>query len=74
MKIGFTLGFMDSGDAKYWRTQFLKSCATNIGIDTGTWKAFLTKLKEDFKSFDAPGDALDAILAMKMCGPGIVVV
>ena len=65
-KIGFTLAFMDKGDAKSWKTQFLKSCATDTGIDMGTWTAFLTKIKEDFKPYDAPGDALDELLVMKM--------
>ena len=65
-KIGYTLTFMDKGDAKSWKTQFLKSCATPTGVNTGMWTAFLTKIKSDFKPYDAPGDALEELLVLKM--------
>jgi hypothetical protein len=65
-KIGYALTFMDKGDAKSWKTAFLQNATAQTGLDLGTWADFLTKLKEDFKPYDAPGDALDELIALKM--------
>ena len=65
-KIGYALTFMDKGDAKSWKTAFLQNATTGAGLDLGTWTAFVAKLKEDFKPYDAPGDALEELIALKM--------
>ena len=48
-KIGYTLTFMDKGDAKSWKSAFLQNATTTTGLNLGTWDAFLAKLKEDLK-------------------------
>jgi hypothetical protein len=65
-KIGYTLTFMDQGDAKSWKTGFLQSTTTQTGLNLRTWGDFLTKIKEDFKTYNAPGDALEELVALKM--------
>ena len=35
-------------------------------VNLGIWDAFLAKLKEDFKPYNAPGDALEESIALKM--------
>jgi hypothetical protein len=65
-KIGYAPTFMDKGDTKSWKTAFLQNATTQTRLDLGTWTVFLTKLKEDFKPYDAPGDALDELIALKM--------
>jgi DNA-directed RNA polymerase subunit N (RpoN/RPB10) len=52
---------MDKGDVKSWKTAFLQNATTQTRLDLETWADFLTKLKEDFKPYDAPGDALDEL-------------
>jgi hypothetical protein len=65
-KIGYALTFMDKGDAKSWKTAFLQNATTQTGLDLGTWTNFLDKLKGDFKPYDAPGDALEELITLKM--------
>ena len=65
-KIGYALNFMDKGDAKSWKTAFLQNATTQTGLDLGTWTNFLDKLKGDFKPYDAPGDALEELITLKM--------
>jgi hypothetical protein len=66
-KIGYALSFMDEGDAKSWRSQFLKSAKTPAGErDLGTWTKFIADLEEAFKPYDAPGDALEELTSLKM--------
>ena len=57
---------MDKGDAKSWKTTFLQNATTGTGLDLGTWATFIAKLKEDFKPYDAPGDALEELITLKM--------
>jgi hypothetical protein len=57
---------MDKGDAKSWKTGYLQNATTTSGLDLGTWTTFLAKIKEDFKPYDAPGDALEELIALKM--------
>jgi hypothetical protein len=65
-KIGYALTFMDKGDVKSWKTAFLQNATTQTILNLGTWADFLEKLKEDFKPYDAPGDALDELITLKM--------
>ena len=57
--IGYTLTFMNEGDAKSWKAQYIRNTITNTGINFGTWTNFITKVQDAFASYDAPGDALE---------------
>ena len=35
-KIGYVLSFMNEGDAKSWKGQFLQNAQTTTGLDLGT--------------------------------------
>jgi hypothetical protein len=65
-KIAFVLSFMSEGDVKSWKGQFLQNANKTIGLDLGTWAQFQTDLTEAFKPYDAPGDALEELTALKM--------
>ena len=65
-KIGYMLSFMNSGDVKSWKAQFLRNSTKDTGLDLGTWANFLTKIKKAFELYDAPGDALEELIALKM--------
>jgi hypothetical protein len=65
-KIAFVLSFMSEGDAKSWKGQFLQNANKPTGLDLGTWAQFQTELTEAFKPYDAPGDALEELTALKM--------
>jgi hypothetical protein len=65
-KIAFVLSFMSEGDAKSWKGQFLQNANKPTGLDLGTWAQFQTDLTEAFKPYDAPGDALEELTALKM--------
>ena len=65
-KIRYLLSFMNSGDAKSWKSQFLRSVTTNERTNLGTWDAFIKKLKEAFKPYDTPGDAVEELLVLQM--------
>ena len=66
-KIGYTLTFMNEGDAKLWKAQYIRNTITNTlaGLDLGTWTDFVTKVRDAFAPYDAPGDALE-ITNLKM--------
>jgi Domain of unknown function (DUF4939)/Zinc knuckle len=64
-KIAYVLSFMNESDAKSWKGQFLQKASTATGINLGTWTAFLTDLKAAFSPYDAPGDALEELIALK---------
>ena len=66
MKIGYTLMFMNEGDAKSWKAQYLRNAITDTGLDLGTWRDFITKVQDVFALYDAPGDALEEITNLKM--------
>ena len=65
-RIAFALSFMNEGDADSWKGQFLLSARKPSGLDLGTWAEFETDLTTAFKPYDAPGDALKKITALKM--------
>jgi hypothetical protein len=65
-KIAFVLSFMSEGDAKSWKGQFLQNANKTTGLDLGTWAQFQTDITEAFKPYDAPGDALEELTALKM--------
>ena len=65
-KIGYTLMFMNEGDAKSWKAQYLRNAITDTGLDLGTWRDFVTKVQDAFAPYDAPGDALEEITNLKM--------
>ena len=43
-KIGYTLTFMNEGDAKSWKAQYIRNAITDTGLDLGTWSDFITKV------------------------------
>ena len=65
-KIGYTLTFMNEGDAKSWKVQYIRNAITDTGLDLGTWTDFITKVRDAFAPYDAPGDALEEITNLKM--------
>ena len=65
-KIAYTLSFMNEGDAESWKGQFLSNAKKPAGLDLGSWSQFETNLTAAFKPYDAPGDALEKITALKM--------
>ena len=65
-KIGYTLMFMNEGDAKSWKAQYLRNAITNTRLDLGTWRDFITEVQDVFAPYDAPGDALEEITNLKM--------
>ena len=58
-KIGYTLTFMNEGDAKLWKAQFLRNTIMDTGLDLGTWRDFITKVQDVFAPYDTPGDTLE---------------
>ena len=65
-KVVFALTYIEGGDADSWKEAFLKTACKNDGnIDFGTWKDFMKNIKEDFKPYDAKGDALDEIICLR---------
>ena len=57
---------MDDGNVKSWRAAFLRSVTTDGVLDLGTWKDFLKKVEDSFGPYDAPGDALEELLELRM--------
>ena len=57
-KIGYTLTFMNEGDAKLWKAQYIRNAITNTGLDPGTWTDFVTKVRDAFAPYDAVMNAL----------------
>ena len=65
-KVVFALTYMEGGDADSWKEAFHKTAFKNDGsINFGTWKDFMKNIKEDFKPYDAKGDALDEIIRLQ---------
>ena len=58
-KIGYMLSFMNSGNAKSWKAQFLRNLTKNTRLDLETWADFIAEIKKAFKPYNAPGDALE---------------
>ena len=66
-KIAYALSFMNEGDAASWKEEFLDNKANPTGpINLGTWKNFIDELEKAFKPYDAPGDALEKMKALRM--------
>ena len=66
-KISFALSFMNEGDAAAWKEQLLEEeMAKTTPFDLGTWDTFESNLKEAFKPYDAPGDALEEMKNIRM--------
>ena len=65
-KIGYALSFMNEGDAKSWKGQFIQNAQGLTGLDLGTWTQFVKELTNSSQPYDAPGDALENITNMKM--------
>ena len=65
-KIGYMLSFMNSGDAKSWKAQFLRNSTKDDGLNLGTWSDFIKEIRKAFEPYDAPGDALEELIALKM--------
>ena len=72
-KIRYTLTFMNKGDAKSWKAQFLRNAIADTGLDLGTWRDFVTKVQDAFAPYDAPGDALEEITNLKMGTPQLMI-
>ena len=65
-KIAYVLSFMNDGDVKSWKGQFLSDARKDSGLNLGTWDQFKKDLKAAFQPFDAPGDALEQLTSLKM--------
>jgi hypothetical protein len=65
-KIAFTLSFMSEGDVKSWKGQFLQNVNKPTGLDLGTWAQFQVDITAAFQPYNAPGDALKELMALKM--------
>ena len=64
-KIRYALSFMTSGDAKSWKDQYLEESNKGEYLNLGTWLEFMKALRESFKLYDAPGDAIEKIINLK---------
>ena len=65
-KIRYALSFMNEGDAKSWKEQFIWNAQGPTRLDLGTWTQFIKELTNAFQPYDAPGDALEHLTNMKM--------
>ena len=65
-KIGYVLLFMNKDDAKSWKEQFIQNAQGPTRLDLGTWMQFVKELTNAFQPYDAPRDALEHIMNMKM--------
>ena len=63
-KIGYALSFMNEGDAKSWKGQFIWNAQGPTRLDLGTWTQFVKELTNGFQPYDAPGDALEHLTNM----------
>ena len=57
---------MNEGDGKSWKAQYIRNAITDTGLDLGTWADFITRVRDSFAPYDAPGDALEEITNLKM--------
>ena len=70
-KIAFVLTLMNNGDAAAWKEQLIDDVATvadanKTEFNLGTWMAFEKSIKEMFKPYDTPGDALKKMKELRM--------
>ena len=64
-KIGYALSFMNKGDAKSWKGQFIQNAQGPTRLDLGTWTQFVKELTNGFQPYDAPRDVLEHLTNMK---------
>jgi hypothetical protein len=64
-KVVFALTYLEGGDAESWKEAFINSAQTDGTISFGTWANFEKALREDFKPYDAKGDAMDEIIKLR---------
>jgi hypothetical protein len=65
-KISFALSFMNEGDAASYKEQLLEEAMATTPLNLGTWDNFEINLKTAFEPYDAPGDALEEMKALRM--------
>ena len=65
-KISFALSFMNDGDAASWKEQLLEEAMKKDPINLGTWSTFEKDLQTAFQPYDAPGDVLEEMKALRM--------
>ena len=65
-KISFALSFMNDGDAASWKEQLLEEAMKKDPINLGMWSEFKKDLQTAFQPYDAPGDALEEMKALRM--------
>ena len=65
-KIGYALSFINKGDAKSWKGQFIWNAQGPTRLDFGTWMQYVKELTNAFQPYDAPRDALEHLTNMKM--------
>ena len=65
-KISFALSFINDGDAASWKEQLLEEAMKKDPINLGTWSDFMKDLQTAFQPYDAPGDALEEMKALRM--------
>ena len=53
-KIGYALSFMNEGDAKSWKGQFIQNTQGPTGLDLGTWMQFVKELTNTFNPMTHP--------------------
>ena len=65
-KISYALLFMNQGDAKSWKGQFIQNAQGPTGLDLGTWTQFVKELTNAFQPYNALRDALEHLTNRKM--------
>ena len=65
-KIAYALTFMNERDAKSWKAAYLRNARQPTGLNLGTWVQFQKDVETAFAPYDAPGDALEELTALKM--------
>ncbi|KAG2021349.1 hypothetical protein CC2G_006595 [Coprinopsis cinerea AmutBmut pab1-1] len=64
-KIAFVLALLDEGEARIWRTNYLRQCRKNGKLDLGNFDELLKKLDDTFKQPEEEDEALFALNNMK---------
>ena len=58
--------FVNRGDAKFWKGQFIWNAQGPTRLDLRTWTQFVKELSNAFQPYNAPRDALEHLTNMKM--------
>ncbi|KAF6741209.1 hypothetical protein DFP72DRAFT_1084666 [Ephemerocybe angulata] len=64
-KIAFVLSLLNEGEARIWRTNFLKAKHANGALNLGTYAAFMNDLDNTFKRDNEEDEALFNVHRMK---------